>query len=291
MVDGRLPIRAELDERSLRSQQLHLLGFTGRDARLGRAQHDVEDGLQLVVDLLRAIRQEEVEVGGCDLGLEIALLLRQIGIRHRGVRLGDVGARAAFATEREVLAELHHDRHRGEVHRAVPELDHQHRVVERAGRRDRALRGAQPGGARLEIGVLVPRLSQQVGEAQGHRRGERKREHCRDHGRAFRWLREPGYTTGPVPLARTHRIGQVSDQQGSMGEKSRRAGWNGPQRTNGRRRQEGRQPDWRDHGKRHETRRNELTHSLQFGCAHRLQRPMFAAPFLPHRRPLGHLLL
>jgi len=78
VVDGRLPFRAQLDERSLCAQQLDLLCFAGRNASFGRAQYDVQDGLKLVVDFLRAIRQEEIEVRRSDLGLDVELLLTEI---------------------------------------------------------------------------------------------------------------------------------------------------------------------------------------------------------------------
>src|ERR1700716_1048221 len=98
-----------MDERSLRAQQLDLLCLAGRNASFGRPQYDLQDGLQLVVDLLRTIRQEEVEVRRSDLRLDVELLLTEVRVRHRGVRSGHVRPRPTLPAERDVLAELHHD--------------------------------------------------------------------------------------------------------------------------------------------------------------------------------------
>src|SRR5207253_2639854 len=64
MIDRGFPLRADLDERTPRPQQLDLLGLSRGNARFRGAQNDAQEGFQLVVDLLRRVRQEQIEVRG-----------------------------------------------------------------------------------------------------------------------------------------------------------------------------------------------------------------------------------
>src|SRR5436305_8149308 len=112
MIDRGLSLRADLNERTLRPEQLDLLGLSRRNTRFRRAQHDVEDGLQLVVNLPGAVREEEVEVRRRDLRLHVALLLVEVRSRHRAVSPRRVRARAALRAPWAALAELDHHRDR-----------------------------------------------------------------------------------------------------------------------------------------------------------------------------------
>ena len=181
MIDRGLSLRADLNERTLRPEQLDLLGLSRRNTRFRRAQHDVEDGLQLVVNLLGAVREEEVEVRRRDLRLHVALLLVEVRSRHRGVSPRRVRARAALSAQWEALAELDHHRDRGEIGRRIPELDHQHRVVQRACRPDGAMRSAHARRRGLQLRILLSRLAEEIRQAKRGWRSERHgQQHC-DH--------------------------------------------------------------------------------------------------------------
>ena len=181
MIDRGLSLGADLNERTLRPEQLDLLGLSRRNTRFRRAQHDVEDGLQLVVNLLGALGEEEVEVRRRDLRLHVALLLVEVRSRHRGVSPRRVRARAALSAQWDALAELDHHRHGGEIDRGVPELDHQHRVVQRACRLDGVVRSTHARRRGLQLRILLSRLAEEIPQAKRRWRGERHgQQHC-DH--------------------------------------------------------------------------------------------------------------
>ena len=218
MVDGRFPVRSELDEGALRAEQLDLLPLARRDARLGSEQDDLKDCLQLVVDFPRAIGEEEIEVGRRDLRLDLALLLEQIGVGHGGIGPGHFRARAPLSAEGHVLAELHHDRDGREVRRGVPELEHQRRIVEGACGRDGALQSASAGRRDLQVGVLLAGLTKEVRETERRWRGERERDEDREHRLPPRANRAGAGRPGVDAPGAERRIAAQALRSGGPGE-------------------------------------------------------------------------
>ena len=181
MIDCGLPIRFELDERTLRAQELHLFALAGRDARLRRLQEHLQEALQLVVHFQRPLGEEQIEVSGGNLRFDLPPFAGQLGLRHRSVGAGGIGTRGSFSTERNRLRELDHDRDGREIHRRVPELHHQHRVIESPGRRNALSRSLRARLCGLQIGILFPCLPEQLRQAKRGGRCERKcKQHC-DH--------------------------------------------------------------------------------------------------------------
>ena len=129
----------------------------------------------LVVDADGPVGQEEVEVRLRHLGLDVphpGRHRRAGSVRHR-LRLVPPGG--SLAAERDGLGDVDHERDVREVDRHVPELDHQHRIVE-GGRRRHGGRGGPGLLARgADLGALLAHLGQQVGETDDRRRRGRQR--------------------------------------------------------------------------------------------------------------------